>query len=148
MVRYMLRSILATFITEGIIFIGVFLYETENIAGEYRKVWGASGEGTVSFRMLSFSQSASLDFFVILLFTVLLFIIYFVLISHNFVMYVREIIAGIEHMKNGEFTEEIPVRGEDEFSEIAVSINEMRKDLYETLENQRIAERTDRKSVV
>ena len=142
MVSYMLLSILATLITEGIIFIGVFLYETENIAGEYRKVWGASGEGTVSFRMLSFSQSASLDFFVILLFTILLFTMYFILISHNFVMYVREIIAGIGHMKNGEFTEEIPVRGEDEFSEIAVSINEMRKDLHETLESQRTAERT------
>ena len=142
MVRYMLLSILATLITEGIIFIGVFLYETENIAGEYRNVWGTSSQGSISFRMLSLSQSGSLDFFVILLFSILLFTMYFILFSHNFVMYVREIIAGIEHMKNGDFTGEIPVRGEDEFSEIAASINEMRKDLYETLESQRIAEQT------
>lgn len=142
MVRFMLLSILATLITEGIIFLGIFLYETENIAGEYRKVWGTSPQGNISFRIFSLSQSASLDFFVILLFSILLFIMYFILISHNFVMYVREIIAGIEHMKNGEFTEEIPVRGEDEFSEIAASINEMRRDLYETLESQRLAEQT------
>lgn len=141
MVRYMLLSILATFITEGIIFIGIYLYETENIAGEYRKVWGASGQSSMSLRMLSFSQSSALDFFVILLFTILLFIMYFILISHSFVMYVREIIAGIERMKSGALKEEIPVRGDDEFSEIAAAVNEMRRDLYETLESQRNAER-------
>lgn len=142
MVRYMLLSILATFITEGIIFIGVYLYETENIAGEYSKIWGASGQSSMPLGMLSFSQSTALDFFVILLFSVFLFIMYFVLISHNFVMYVREIISGIERMKNGDLQVEIPVRGEDEFSEIAASVNEMRRDLYDTLESQRTAERT------
>ena len=142
MVSYMLLSVLATFITEGIIFTGLYLYEAENIAGEYRTVWGASGQTSMPLRMLSFSQSDSLDFFVLLLFTLLLFTIYFVLFSHNFVMYVREIITGIERMKNGELEEEIPVRGEDEFAEIAASINEMRRDLYETLENERTAERT------
>ena len=142
MVRYMLLSILATFITEGIIFIGVYLYETENIAGEYSKIWGASGQSSMPLGMLSFSQSTALDFFVILLFTVFLFSMYFVLISHNFVMYVREIISGIERMKNGDLQVEIPVRGEDEFSEIAASVNEMRRDLYDTLESQRTAERT------
>ncbi|MBR0411318.1 MAG: HAMP domain-containing histidine kinase [Eubacterium sp.] len=142
MVRYMLLSILATFITEGIIFLGVYLYETENIAGEYSKIWGASGQSSMPLGMLSFSQSTALDFFVILLFSVFLFIMYFVLISHNFVMYVREIISGIERMKNGDLQVEIPVRGEDEFSEIAASVNEMRRDLYDTLESQRTAERT------
>lgn len=142
MVLYMLLSVLATLITEGIIFLGIYLYETEIIAGEYRKVWGSSGQGSISLRMLSFSQSTALDVFVLLVFTVLLLIMYFILISHNFVMYVREIINGVEHMKNGDFQEEIPVRGEDEFSEIADSINEMRKNLAETMESQRMAEQT------
>lgn len=142
MVRYILLSLLATLITEGIIFLGIYLYETENIVGEYRKVWGASGQGSMSLRMLSLSQSSGLDLFVLLLFTVLLFIMYFILISHSFVIYVREIIAGIERMKNGDVQEEIPVRGDDEFSEIAAAINEMRRDLYDTMESQRIAERT------
>ncbi|MBQ9155919.1 MAG: HAMP domain-containing histidine kinase [Eubacterium sp.] len=142
MVRYILLSLLATLITEGIIFLGIYLYEIENIAGEYRKVWGASGQGSMSLRMLSLSSSSVLDIIIILIFTLLLFIMYFILISHSFVMYVREIISGIERMKNGETMEEIPVRGDDEFSEIAASINEMRKDLYDTMESQRIAERT------
>ena len=142
MVRYMLLSILATFITEGIIFLGIFLYETENIAGEYRKVWGASGQSSMPLRMFSFSQSTVLDFFVILLFTILLFTMYFVLISHNFVIYVREIITGIDRMKGGNLLEEIPVKGDDEFAEISVAINEMRKELHDTMESQRIAEKT------
>ena len=45
MVMYMFFSLIATFITEGLIFMGIYLYETEIIAGEYKKVWGASGQG-------------------------------------------------------------------------------------------------------
>lgn len=142
MVMYMFFSVLATLVTEGIIFAGIYLYETEIIAGEYKKVWGAAGQGKMALGMLSMSQSTSLDVFVILIFTLLLLVMYFILISHSFVMYVREIISGVERMKSGDFMEEIPVRGEDEFSEIADSINEMRKNLFETLESQKAVERT------
>lgn len=45
MVMYMFFSLIATFITEGLIFMGIYLYETEIIAGEYKKVWGASRAG-------------------------------------------------------------------------------------------------------
>ena len=57
-------------------------------------------------------------------------------------MYVREIISGVERMKSGDLMEEIPVQGEDEFSEIAASINEMRQNLYETMESQKAVEKT------
>ena len=57
-------------------------------------------------------------------------------------MYVREIISGVERMKSGDLMEEIPVQGEDEFSEIAASINEMRQNLYETMESQKAEEKT------
>lgn len=142
MVMYMFCSVLATLITEGIIFIGIYFYETEIIAGEYKKVWGASGQGRMSLSMLSLSESTALDIWVLFIFTILLLIMYFILISHNFVVYVREIISGVERMKSGDFAEEIPVRGEDEFSEIAYSINEMQKNLSETLESQKMAEKT------
>ena len=142
MVMYIFCSVLATLITEGIIFIGIYFYETEFIAGEYNKVWGASGQGRMSLSMLTLSESTALDLWVIFIFTILLLVMYFILISHNFVMYVREIISGVERMKSGDFTEEIPVRGEDEFSEIAFSINEMQKNLAETLESQKMAEKT------
>ena len=96
---------------------------------KYRQVWGASGQGRLAVDMLTISESASLDILVILIFTMLLLIMYFILISHNFVTYVREIISGVEKMKSGDFQEQIPVKGEDEFSEIAYSINEMCRNL-------------------
>ena len=142
MAMYMFLSVLATLVTEGIIFMGIYLYETEIIAGEYKKVWGTAGQGAMSVQNFTLSQSTALDVFVIMIFTVLLLLMYFILISHSFVTYVREIISGIERMKNGDFTEEIPVRGEDEFSEIADSINEMSRNLSQNMESQKVAERT------
>ncbi len=142
MVMYMILSVMATIITEGIIFACIYLYETEILAGEYREVWGAYGQGRMTFGMFLTTQSLSLDIFVVIVFTVLLLVMYFMLISNGFVMYVREILNGVERMKSGGLTEEIPVKGDDEFSEIAAAINEMRANLYETMENQRIVEQT------
>ena len=142
MVMYMFLSVLATFLTEGMIFAGIYFYETEILAGEYRKVWGASGQGRLALGMFTASESVSLDILVILIFTMLLLVLYFILISHNFVTYVREIISGVEKMKSGDFQEEIPVKGEDEFSEIAYSINEMCRNLSQTLEAQKETEKT------
>lgn len=96
----------------------------------------------MSFGTFTMSQSIALDAWVIAIFTILLLIIYFILISNKFVTYVREIISGVERMKSGDLMEEIPVRGEDEFSEIAASINEMRHNLYETMEAQKAVEKT------
>lgn len=143
MVMYMFMSVLATLVTEGLIFAGIYLYETQIAAQEYRRIWSITGQGNMSLsRTFSMTQSAGLDTFILLVFTLILMTMYFILISHNFVAYVREIISGVEKMKSGNLTEEIPVRGEDEFSEIAGSINEMRRNLYETLETQKNVERT------
>ena len=129
MIMYMFLSLLATIATEGLIFMGIYLYETEIIAGEYKKVWGASGQGKMSLGTFTMSQSVALDAWVIVIFTILLLVIYFILISNKFVMYVREIISGVERMKSGDLMEEIPVQGEDEFSEIAASITNVAHDL-------------------
>ena len=91
MIMYMFLSLLATIATEGLIFMGIYLYETEIIAGEYKKVWGASGQGKMSLGTFTMSQSVALDAWVIVIFTILLLVIYFILISNKFVMYVREI---------------------------------------------------------
>ena len=98
MIMYMFLSLLATIATEGLIFMGIYLYETEIIAGEYKKVWGASGQGKMSLGTFTMSQSVALDAWVIVIFTILLLVIYFILISNKFVMYVREIISGVEQI--------------------------------------------------
>lgn len=138
-IMYMLLSVIATLITEGIIFAGIYLYEKEIVAGDYRRVWGS---GTFSLFRIGESANVLSDLGLIIIFSIILMTLYFILISHGFVMYVREIISGVEKMKAGDLMEEIPVRGEDEFSEIAGSINEMRRNLYETLEADKEVERT------
>ena len=125
MVLYMFLSVLATFLTEALIFAGIYFYETEILAGEYRQVWGASGQGRLAVDMLTISESASLDILVILIFTMLLLIMYFILISHNFVTYVREIISGVEKMKSGDFQEQIPILKKTKRSEKEVDISPM-----------------------
>ena len=142
MVLYMFLSVLRPSSQRESFFAGIYFYETEILAGEYRRVWGASGQGNLALGMFTASESVSLDILVILIFTILLLVMYFILISHNFVTYVREIISGLEKMKSGDFQEEIPVKGEDEFSEIAYSINEMCRNLSQTLEAQKETEKT------
>lgn len=138
----MVLSLMATFVTEFILFFGIYIYETTMMAGRYREIWGDASHGRVSSSMLSFNNLDGFDLTVLLVFSILLLILYFVLFSHRFVVYVREIIQGLEKMQNGNFSEEIPVRGDDEFSEIADSINEMRRDLGETLAQRKMVEQT------
>lgn len=141
-VMYIIYSILATFVTEAIILGGVYLYETEILAVEYNKIWGASGQGSMKLSSFLGDRVLSMDLAVFLIFTLLLLVMYFILFSHGFVMYVRDIIHRVEHMRGGELFEEIPVKGEDEFSVIADSINEMCRNLQETLETQKNIEQT------
>lgn len=138
----MLLSVAATIVTETILFFGIYLYEIQMMTGRYREIWGTASNGRISSSILSFNSLSGMDLAVLLIFSILLMILYFVLFSHGFVVYVREIIQGIDKMQNGNFSEEIPVRGDDEFSEIAYSINEMRKNLEETMTQQKMAEQT------
>ena len=134
----MILSVLATILTEIVIFGGIYLYETRIVAGEYRQIWGSGSSGFPGFTL---SESASRDILVVIVFTILLMSLYFILFLNPFVRYVREIISGVEKMKSGDLKLEVPVKGEDEFSEIAGSINEMRKNLYDTLEADKEVER-------
>ncbi|MEE3462374.1 MAG: hypothetical protein VZR00_10930, partial [Lachnospiraceae bacterium] len=65
MIMYMLLSMIATLVTEGIIFVCIYFYETNILAGEYRRVWGAYGQGSMSVAMFLNTQSLPLDIFVV-----------------------------------------------------------------------------------
>ena len=64
MVMYMIASVIATVITEGIIFLGIYFYETEILAGEYLRIWGSTVEGHVNLDVLGASSSTGLNLFV------------------------------------------------------------------------------------
>lgn len=141
-VMYIVYSSIATIITEFLILAGIYFYEVEAMSAKYREVWGTSGQTRLDFSTFIGNRLPSVDLFVFLIFTMLLLIMYFTLFSHQFVLYVREIISHVEHMKNGDSFEEIPVYGEDEFSIIADSINQMCANLQENLETRKLVEQT------
>ena len=58
------------------------------------------------------------------------------------VHYLREIQAGIERIKEGDFDTNIRVVNEDELSKMANSINEMRYTIKELMEKERVVEKT------
>ena len=82
LVLYMILSVLATILTEVVIFGGIYLYETRIVAGEYRQIWGGGSPG---FQGFTFSESASRDVMVIIVFTILLMSLYFILFLNPFV---------------------------------------------------------------
>ena len=141
-VFYMFASVIAMILTETVLLYGIYFYETAMMTGRYREIWGSAGNGRVASSMLNMGNMSGFDILVLVIFSILLLVLYFILFSHGFVTYVREIIQGVEKMQNGNFSEEIPVRGDDEFSEIAYSINVMRRNLGETLEQQKMVEKT------
>ena len=79
---------------------------------------------------------------ILLIFSMLIFTAFFLLISYDTILYLKEIIIGIERMKNGDMSVELQVEGEDELAIIANSINEMRQRIAGEAITKKIAEQT------
>lgn len=67
----------------------------------------------------------------------LLFVVYFLLLTRRFSNYLYEISDGIKVIAGGNFNTRIRIKNEDEFAVIAASINKMAGDLSEMMENER-----------
>lgn len=80
--------------------------------------------------------------FILTTFTLIIYTVMFLIISYDTILYLKEIILGIERMKNGDTEIELPVEGEDELAIIANSLNEMRKRISSENETKRMAEQT------
>lgn len=86
--------------------------------------------------------SAMIDLIILIGVSAILFTAYFILVSHNMVNYLREIQVGIEQIKDGDFDTDIRIVNEDELSRMAKSLNEMRSNIKELIEKERIVEKT------
>lgn len=72
--------------------------------------------------------------------SVVFFSVYYMLLSAPIVSYLREILSGIEGIKNGDLDTEIPVRSSGELRELALAINTMQSELKHTIAKEREAE--------
>lgn len=84
------------------------------------------------------------DFFLLNLIFIILFILYFYIFSQRIVQYGKEIYKGIERVKLGDFETKIQVIKEDEFGELAHSVNAIGDKFQQLMEKERMAEKTKR----
>lgn len=144
---YAVLSMAATFFTIATVISGVLYYRSQ-IPGSmvyYGVVKGAEGSraaaaGQNGFYL--FTGRTMLDLGLILIFALILFTILFLMVSYDTIQYIKEIIIGIERMKNGDMETGIRVDGEDELAVIANSINEMRMQIARENETKKLAEQT------
>ncbi len=73
---------------------------------------------------------------------VILFIIYFLLLTKKFAAYLGEIAGGITEISAGNFNTRIDIKREDEFALIASKLNQMADDIQQLIQNNRKNEYT------
>lgn len=86
-----------------------------------------------------FQNPVALVFMVIFLVVVAIcsFLIYFHLLTKNMADYLEQVSNGIDEIATGNFHKEIPVKGEDEFANIAEKLNVMTREIRLLIESER-----------
>lgn len=72
--------------------------------------------------------------------SILFFFGYYILLSAPMVKYLREILNGVERIKNGDLNTEVAVRSSGELRELAMAINAMQAELKVSIDKEREAE--------
>ncbi|MBO5238874.1 MAG: HAMP domain-containing histidine kinase [Lachnospiraceae bacterium] len=106
-----------------------------------RKLSGNSGVAAI-YEMSSqiFKQYSTVTWIVMAILSVLLFLIYYIILTAPTISYVREILSGVERIKNGDLDTKIAVRSNGELSELALAINTMQAELKYSIAKEREAE--------
>lgn len=78
----------------------------------------------------------------IVLVSLVLFITYFLRLTRKFSNYLEEIVVGIDYVAAGKFDRKIPIKGQDEFTHIALRLNKMAEDIQVLMANERTNEKT------
>lgn len=76
----------------------------------------------------------------IVVFSIVLFALYFFLMTKKLSLYLNEIVVGIKNMSEGNFDSRIVVKGNDEFADIAVNVNEMVCEVRRIIDIERTSE--------
>lgn len=87
-----------------------------------------------------FKQYSTVTWIIMAILSVLLFLIYYIILTSPTISYVREILSGVERIKNGDLDTKIAVRSNGELSELALAINTMQSELKSSIAKEREAE--------
>ena len=80
--------------------------------------------------------------FVYLLIGICVFAFVFGMLQHRTLKYTRKISASLQEISEGHFNTRIPVRGDNELSDIAMQVNHMAEEIEQLLEKEKQAEET------
>ncbi len=72
--------------------------------------------------------------------TVFCFFVYYIVMTAPMVNYFREIISGVQRIKNGDLETKIPIRPFGELEDLAIAVNAMQMELKTTIAKEREAE--------
>lgn len=92
----------------------------------------------MSFRMLK--DAGVVIWILMIVLSILFFFIYYIMLTAPMVSYIREILNGVERIKNGDLERKISVRSSGELTELACAINAMQAELKNTIAKERKAE--------
>ncbi len=120
-VLYSLLSLFYTFLTITIAYTGTYIL----FRGLFRWICGFP---------------AVLILVIAVFFCILLFIIYFLMLTKKFIDYIREISDGINQISRGNLNNRIDIKNEDEFAFLADKLNQMADDIKGIMENERTIE--------
>ncbi|MDD3172391.1 MAG: HAMP domain-containing sensor histidine kinase [Herbinix sp.] len=117
-VLYSLLSLFYTLLTIAVVHVGVYIVYRENIQQ-------LSGTSTVIISIITIVGG------------IIMFIICFLLLTKKFINYIREISEGINQISQGNLSNRIEIKNEDEFAFLADKLNQMADDIKEIMENER-----------
>lgn len=156
-VLYTFLSLIFTAMTEGalIFLIKVVQSGTGTYEGAGYNIQGKNGipqnggEGLYNNSAYASSKEAVMGhrpmggfiIFVLILIGLVLFVVYFLLLTRNFTIYLDEIVVGINKMATGDLTTRIHIDDEDEFAFIGNRLNAMADDIRYLMESERKSEK-------
>ena len=147
MVLYVIFSSVLTLFTETFVYCGIHIlkyglydqdsmYRLENMEGNLPERRFRISE---IFRITAFEQANVCISIIIFL---ILFFLFYELLSRSLVEEIHAILQGISNMKEGDLYEDINIKSQDEIGQLASSINEMKNSLRKLMEQERDVEQT------
>ncbi len=128
---YGLISCISTLIVE------LFVVFNISIINEYMTETGY-GEDPFVYR----NATEGMQIFAMVVIGIIVFFVTFLLLMENVVKYLKEITVGISKIADGNLNEKIEVKGDDELSYIAKSLNDMTDRIDILMNKERVAEKT------
>lgn len=116
--------------------IEIFLIANVNMVAEYLR-----GIESDSF-LLSFLEQESVMVFLYVLTGMALFSLIFMRFQEKYLKYLDKISAAIQNISEGDLNTSIEIKGDDEFTAMAVNLNKMVEDIRRLIDKERESERT------